>query len=59
MLNEFKIIIEYDGKQHFEPVRFNKRMSQKKALDKFDKQKVIDSLDKEFCKRKDILLYRL
>lgn len=53
-----KIIIEYDGQQHFEPVQFN-GISLDKSKNLFKKQKETDSLDKLFCKRKNIDLYRI
>jgi len=57
--NNYKIIIEYDGKQHFEPVRFSKKMTREKAEEKFKSQKRTDELDPLFCKRKGIKLYRV
>ena len=53
-----KLMIEYDGQQHFEPVRFN-GMSQKKANEIFEKQQKIHKLDCEFCKENNIILYRI
>ncbi len=56
---EKKFIIEYDGKQHFKPVRFSSKMTQDEADRKFEKQKITDKLDKFFCERRGIKLYKI
>tara|TARA_Y100000310_G_C20697629_1_gene826825 strand:+ start:3851 stop:5029 length:1179 start_codon:yes stop_codon:yes gene_type:complete len=53
-----KVMIEYDGEQHFKPVRFNS-ISQGKAEKIFERQKKVDKLDAEFCKQNNILLWRV
>jgi len=53
------LVVEYDGLQHFKPIRFNYKMSQKDAEKKFEAQKKTDALDIVFCERKRIRLYRV
>lgn len=57
--NKIKVIIEYDGKQHYEPVRFSKKMSVEEAQKKFIKQTNTDELDSVFCKNNEIYLFRV
>jgi hypothetical protein len=54
-----RLIVEYDGKQHFEPVRFSKKMTVEHATEKFLKQKITDELDQKFCARTGIKLFRV
>lgn len=54
-----KIIVEYDGKQHFVPVRFSAKMTKKQAKYKFDRQKETDRLDAAFCNSNGIVLFRV
>jgi hypothetical protein len=54
-----QFIVEYDGKQHFEPVRFNINMTAEQAQKKFLKQKITDELDQKFCARAGIKLFRV
>jgi len=53
-----KMMVEYDGEQHFRPVCFN-GMSLKKAEYKFKKTKLKDKLDAQFCKEHGIILHRI
>ncbi|WP_260989051.1 DUF2726 domain-containing protein [Bacillus sp. DE0042] len=48
--NEIICLIEFDGKQHFEPVF---------GLETFKKTKINDSIKNQFCKHKGILLIRI
>lgn len=57
--NKIKVIIEYDGKQHYEPIRFSKKMSIAEAQRKFIKQINTDKLDSIFCKNNGISLFRI
>ena len=52
------MFIEYDGRQHFAPVRFG-GISQEKANDKFQKQKSHDKLKNEYCSEKKYELLRI
>ena len=56
--NDKRIVVEYDGEQHFRPVRLG-GMSQSKADEKFKKQQIIDCLDAQFCNENGILLFRI
>ncbi|MHA1470881.1 MAG: hypothetical protein ACTSSP_10025 [Candidatus Asgardarchaeia archaeon] len=55
---DIKMIVEYDGEQHFKPVSFN-GISIKKAQKQFKRQQIVDKLDAMFCKEKGIILYRI
>ena len=46
--HHFKIMIEFDGQHHFEPVRFG-GISQERAEENFEKQKLHDKLKNSFC----------
>lgn len=52
-LPEFKTCIEYDGKQHFEPVEYFG------GLDAFNKQIIKDSIKSQFCFNNNIKLIRI
>ncbi len=47
---EFKTFIEFNGRQHYEPVRFG-GMSLEEAKSNFEKQIRNDNIKKEFCER--------
>jgi hypothetical protein len=53
-----KVIVEYDGKHHFFPVRFN-GISIKKAEEIYERTRLKDKLDAEFCEENDIILHRI
>ena len=46
--DDINVMVEYDGQQHFRPVRFG-GISLKKAKKQLVKQKLIDNLDEKFC----------
>ncbi len=56
--NNMKIIVEYDGMQHFSPVRFG-GISLYRAKKKLKQQQEIDNLDFEFCVENNIILHRI
>lgn len=56
--NSLKGVIEYDGKQHFEKVRFN-GMSEEKANQAFIDGQRRDSIKNLFCKSNNIPLLRI
>ena len=56
--NKIKIIVEYDGRQHYVPVCFN-GISLKKAEKQFKQTQLKDKLDAEFCKENNIILHRI
>jgi len=51
-------MIEFDGKQHFEPVSFGCR-DPKKVLKRFKRIQRKDKLDYQFCKENNIILHRI
>lgn len=57
-LPALNIIIEYDGIQHFSPVRFN-GISQEMADKLFERTKIVDSIKTDFCLNNNIKLLRI
>jgi hypothetical protein len=51
-------LIEFDGEQHFRPVRFNS-ISEEQAIQKFKKVQYYDSLKDQYCIKNDIPLLRI
>ena len=51
-------LIEYDGQQHYFPVRFN-GMPQEKAEELFDKVKMRDKIKSDYCIENNIKLIRI
>jgi len=56
--DNIKIVVEYDGRQHYKPICFN-GISFKRAEKEFETTQVKDKLDKEFCEENNIILYRI
>ena len=52
------IIIEYNGEQHYQPVKFG-GISQERAEENFEKQKEHDNIKREFCKENDYNLLEI
>ena len=52
-----KLFIEFDGRQHFEPIRFG--MSKEQAQLNFEKQKRHDRIKNRFCNDYDYRLLRI
>lgn len=52
------IFIEYDGKHHFEPVRFG-NISHELASEKFKLQQIHDKMKDDFCRNNDYMLLRI
>jgi hypothetical protein len=50
--------IEYDGEQHFKPVRF-RGISKEKAKTLFEKTKIRDKIKDEYCNKENVLLVRI
>ena len=53
-----KIVIEFDGIQHFKPQAFG-GISKEQALKNFEEQQVTDALKDEFCKKFDYKMIRI
>lgn len=57
-LPKYNICIEYDGKQHFEPVCFN-GINFKIANENFKKLKINDKIKTNYCQENNIILIRI
>jgi hypothetical protein len=57
-LQDLNILIEYDGQQHFSPVRFNS-ISEEKEILKFEKVKICDAIKTKYCIDNNIKLIRI
>ena len=57
-LDDYNVCIEYDGEQHFRPVRFGKQKFQD-TLDKFEITKKHDAIKNDYCKKNNIPLIRV
>lgn len=56
--NNLKMIIEYDGKQHFEPVNFG-GISDERAKENFENTRTNDQIKNAYCKNNNITLLRI
>ncbi len=56
--NKLILLIEYDGKQHFEPVNFG-GISDERAKENFEKIKLHDQIKNDYCKQNNIPLLRI
>ena len=56
--DNIKVIVEYDGTQHFRPVRFN-GISPEKAEKLFKHTQLKDLLDHAYCLENNIILHRI
>ena len=54
-----KYIIEFDGKQHFQPERFNNYIMKEEALSIFVKTKQHDEFKNQWCKDNNVPLIRI
>lgn len=52
-------LIEFDGEQHFKPVRFSPRVSLETAAKMFQNVQRYDAIKNDFCKRNNIRLIRI
>ncbi len=55
---DVKVMIEYDGEQHFRPVGFGCK-DKVKVMDSFRRTQKKDKLDTQFCKENNIILHRI
>ena len=51
--------IEYDGEQHFIPVRFGKNETELQIMEKFTAQQKRDQIKNEYCEKNNIMLIRI
>lgn len=57
-ISKLNLIIEFDGKQHFEPVRF-RGISEELALEKFHHTKKTDEIKNQYCIDNNINIIRI
>ena len=57
--NKAKLIIEYDGEQHFSPTKFNNSHDDDKAIKNYESQVLRDNIKNDFCIENDIPLLRI
>lgn len=57
-LPEHNLLIEYDGKHHFEPVQFN-GVSKKRARELFERTKLSDHIKEQYASDNNIRLIRI
>ena len=57
--DNIKVMVEYDGQQHFMPVLFGGQVHKRQSIEIFKKQKLVHKLDKQFCKENNIILFRI
>jgi hypothetical protein len=57
-LTDYDCLIEVDGEQHFEIVRFG-GISEERAKENFEKQKIKDKIKNDFCEKNNIPLLRI
>ena len=57
-LPDLKVIIEYNGHQHYTPVRYG-NISQEEAEEKFRHQQIRDEFVREFCRKHEIMLIEI
>ena len=53
------LCIEFDGIQHFEPTRFNKKMTHEEAIENYNQQVIKYNIKTNYCKNNDINLLRI
>ena len=57
-LLDYNLCIEFDGEQHYYPVRFNGR-SMEKSEKSFERLKITDQIKTDYCKNNNINLLRI
>jgi very-short-patch-repair endonuclease len=55
---KLNLVVEFDGKQHFEPVRF-RGISEEVALEKFKHIQKTDKIKNEYCNANNINIVRI
>ena len=58
-IEEYNLIIEYDGEQHFRPTRFSYSVSEEESILNYESQILRDSSKKKWCLEKNIFLLRI
>ena len=57
-LPEYNVLIEYDGKQHFEPVNFY-GCPDESAIKNYNDLKINDKIKNDYCENHNITLIRI
>lgn len=57
-LDDFNILIEYDGEGHYKPIRRGNQ-TEEQAIESFEKVKKHDKIKTEYCKKNNIPLIRI
>lgn len=52
-------LIEYDGEQHFRPVKFHQQMTEQTMNDMFERVKRYDAVKNQYCQKNNIRLLRI
>ena len=52
-------LIEYQGEQHYRPIRWSRKISKGEALDNFNQQKFRDAIKKDYCNLHNIPLLEI
>ena len=58
-LPDYNLIIEYDGEQHFKPVKFGSSISDAKAQENFENLMIADFIKDDWAKTKKIKMHRI
>lgn len=58
-LPDYNSIIEFDGMQHFKPVKFNANTSDKRAVYEYEELKKRDKMKNDYCKKNHINILRI
>lgn len=58
-LPEENVLIEFHGKQHYQAVKWNKKMSEEKAQERFRTCRIRDQIKRSFAEKSSILLYEI
>ena len=58
-LPQYNLCIEYDGQQHFIPIDFSFKMTEKQKLENFKQLKTRDKIKTDYCKSNNINLLRI
>lgn len=53
------LCIEYDGRQHFMPIKFSNSMSDEDVITEFETNKIKDKIKNKYCKENNINLLRI
>lgn len=58
-LPDLGVLIEFDGEQHFKPVKFGGSMSDEEAASRFEDQQITDFIKDDWAASNDLLMVRI